>query len=115
MKKLRNDFILIGAFLLIAVLVAIIFFTCSKKDDLEVIVYHKEELIYQGNLKDDYELEIQSVQIVIENQSVFVKQSNCKDQICVLQHPIHYAGQSIICLPNQVSIQLKGKVVDVGI
>ncbi len=132
MKKLRNDIILIVVLLFLAGLSLILFFTISPKNDLEVSIYLKNNLVYQAQLSGDVfvldeeavqvivddkeyqEICIEQVDIVIEKDGVFVRSSSCKDHICVNQKKINRAGQSIVCLPNQVSIQLSGKAVDVA-
>lgn len=115
MKKIRNDFILIGTILLLACIGLIIYFSCSKKENIEVLIYQKNELVYQGDLENNKELEFENVHIVIKECQVYVSHSNCKDQVCVMQPPIYRAGQSIICLPNQITIKLDGKAVDIGV
>lgn len=49
-----------------------------------------------------------SYQVVIESGMARMQQSTCPDQLCVHQGAIHQAGQSIVCLPNQVLIQISG-------
>ena len=37
---------------------------------------------------------------------VYMEKANCKDLICVKHKPISKNGESIICLPNQVYIEV---------
>jgi len=48
--------------------------------------------------------------IEIEDGSVRMISSDCPDQLCVHQGAIHKAGESIICLPQRIVIEIKGKV-----
>lgn len=48
----------------------------------------------------------------IEKGEVFVKEANCKNQLCVKAGQIHKSGQTIVCLPNRVVIQIIGKTSD---
>ncbi len=115
MHKLRNDLILIGVLVMIAVISLVLFFTLSEKDNLTVLIYENNELIYQGDMKEEKEITCHQVTIQIQKDGVYVSQSNCKDQICVHQGKISRSGQTIICLPNQVVVRLEGRKVDVGI
>ena len=45
-------------------------------------------------------------ELVIADGQVWLEQASCPDKLCVHQGKIQYAGQSIICLPNQVTLQL---------
>lgn len=47
--------------------------------------------------------------IVIDNGEVFVSQSTCSDKDEILQGSISRAGHSLICLPNQVVVTIKGR------
>lgn len=115
MKKIRNDFILIGVLVLLACMGFILYVMCAQKENIDVLIYQKNHLVYQGDIHTNQELEFESVHIVIMDSQVHVSHSNCKDQVCVRQHPINRAGQSIICLPNQITIKLDGKAVDIGV
>lgn len=115
MHKLRNDLILISVLVLIAVISLVLFFTLSEKENLTVLIYENNELIYEGDMEEEKEITCNQVTIIINKDGVYVLQSNCKDQICVHQGKIHRAGQTIICLPNQVVVRLEGRKVDVGI
>lgn len=42
----------------------------------------------------------------IQNGSVEVIESTCKDHICMDSGPIKHVGQTLVCLPNQVVITL---------
>ncbi|MCM1130589.1 MAG: NusG domain II-containing protein [Roseburia sp.] len=115
MKKIRNDIILITSLILIAIIGLILYFTLQKKGNLSVYIYYDKELVEVVDLKKNQELVVNDVVIVIENETVYVKASSCKDKVCMHQGKIHSAGQTITCLPQRVFIQLEGSEVDVGI
>lgn len=45
--------------------------------------------------------------VVIEDGYVYMKNANCKDQICVNHKPISKHGEMIICLPNGVFVEVE--------
>lgn len=46
--------------------------------------------------------------IKIQNKTVWMDQSNCKNQVCVQDGRIDTVGQQIICLPNRIVIEIIG-------
>lgn len=63
-------------------------------------------------LSQNRELEIQNEngynRILIQDGTVEVEEANCTGQECVRQGKIISPGQSIVCLPNRVVIQITG-------
>lgn len=45
----------------------------------------------------------------IEGETVRMVEASCPDQLCVRQGAIARAGQTIVCLPNQVVVTLTGE------
>lgn len=46
--------------------------------------------------------------LVIENGAVRMTKSDCPDQVCVRTGAIDKPGQTIVCLPNRVVIEISG-------
>lgn len=46
--------------------------------------------------------------IVIKDNEVYMKNASCPDQICVHHKAVSKNGESIICLPNTVYIEIEG-------
>ncbi len=45
--------------------------------------------------------------IVIKDGRAYVKEADCQDQICTHMHPIEKEGQTIICLPHRLYLELE--------
>ena len=45
----------------------------------------------------------------IHNGEVSVTHASCHNQVCVKHKAIHTTGESIICLPNKMVVQIQGK------
>ena len=45
--------------------------------------------------------------LVIENGKAYVNQASCPDGICSSHRPIGNDGESIICLPNKVVVEIR--------
>ena len=63
-------------------------------------VEHKEVLIESLGHKN---------LIYISDGKVFMRDADCKDKICIKQGEISKVGESIVCLPNKVFIEIKGE------
>lgn len=45
--------------------------------------------------------------LIIKNGSVWIETASCPDELCVKQGKIRNAGQSIVCLPNRVVVEIE--------
>ncbi|EEI87356.1 NusG domain II-containing protein [Anaerococcus lactolyticus] len=45
--------------------------------------------------------------IVIKDKKAYMKKADCQDQICTHMHPIDKEGQSIICLPHRLFLEVE--------
>ncbi len=62
----------------------------------------EKNTVFRGQgAQGPYELEI-------EGGAARMVSSSCKDQLCVKQGAIRMSGQTIVCLPNEVSVRLEG-------
>ena len=115
MKIKKGDIIISISLLVISILMA---FTISN-NNIEKIsnntskllrVEKNSKLLYELHLDEDREIVLQDNnkynKIIIKDGKVYMKEANCRDQICVHMHPIKEMGETIICLPNQVFLEI---------
>ena len=106
--KRRNDIILIGALLLIALIAVVyLFFFRATGDTVRVTVDGKLYGVY--SLNEEKTLEIKGADgecnlLVIKDGKARMESASCPDGICVSHHEIFREGESIVCLPNRVVI-----------
>ena len=98
-----------GMILLVA---AISFFctTIQKNGEYVTITANGEVSVYP--LADDRKIVLGDGKkgknvIVIENHMVYMEEADCPDQICVRHKPVEKNGESIICLPNRVFVEVQ--------
>ena len=96
MKK--NDWILAAAIFFVAVLM--IGLQLLKTTD----EYSEVEIQVNGELYGRYRLE-QDQEIDVNDR---MEDADCPDQICVNHRAISRDGESIICLPNQTIVTIRG-------
>ena len=106
------DFYLVAVLLIItAGLLAWIQFGVKKQGET-VVIKVDGNVVKQLALKNDTEFDVSGYQggmnhIVIQDNAVYMSDADCPDKLCVHQGKIQYAGQSIICLPNKVSVTIE--------
>lgn len=109
-NKIRNDFILIGAILLIAA-VAFGVFKLTQSDGGYVTVSVDGDVVQTYSINDEIETTIttgdngeQVNVLVISQGQALVKSANCPDGICFEHRPISKDGETIVCLPHKVVV-----------
>ena len=100
----KGDIVIISAVLVLAVFSAA--FAFSRGGGETVTVKADNETVYTGSLYYDRTVKLDGNTVVIENGSVYVSDADCKNQICVNHSPITKKGGSIICLPNNVIVEI---------
>lgn len=109
-RKLKNDFILISV-ILISSLIIFFIFKLNSKSGSYVTVSVNGQITDSYPLNKNTETVIKSNKdfenlLVIENGTAFVKSANCRDKICVHHRKISKTGETIVCLPHKVVIEI---------
>ena len=109
-KKYRLDIIVIALLLLIAVALLLAVTLTKKSGNLVVVEIN-------GAVSNEYSLSIDGVfplnggtnTLVIENGEAYLSYSNCPDHTCEKTGKIRYVGETIVCLPNKLSVTVQGE------
>lgn len=108
--KKRNDIVLV-ALLLLSVTVASLILFLSRTEGDTVTVTLDGQPFGEYSLHEDRIVEIRNGEgyniLVIEGGKAYVKKASCPDGICSSHRPIGNSGESIICLPNRVVIEVR--------
>lgn len=111
MKK--YDFHLIGAVLALSVLLGGFQFFRQADKDAWIIVTQNGEIAGRYLLAEDNELVFKNnlggrnVLRIKEGQA-FMSEADCPDKLCIHQKSISKNGESIICLPHKLVIEVMG-------
>lgn len=65
--------------------------------------------ITEYSLSNDALIELEHATVIVENGTVRVENSDCKDKLCEEFGRISKSGESIICIPNKLSITVGGE------
>lgn len=107
MKK--NDWIMLVSILLISGLLFLIFTSFYGKPAAMVKVTVDGEVYGMYSLKKKHRIDINETNtFVIKENEVDMIEGNCPDQICVKHKNISKNKETIVCLPNQIIIEIIG-------
>ena len=109
-RKRRNDVILVLGLLLVIFAAGLALFLFRSVGDTVTVTVNGEKYA-EYSLSEDRTVEIRVGDgynvLVIEEGRAYVKDASCPDGICSSHRPISHDGESIICLPNKVVIEIR--------
>ena len=82
-----------------------------KKGDVKAKIIYDGEVVEEINLSknaDNYVLNIGRCKIAVEKNEIYFKDSPCPDKVCVKTGRLSKSGQFASCVPEKVTIILKG-------
>lgn len=80
-----------------------------------VVISHDQEELYRIKINDQYEDVItyeegdELNEIHIRDGKVWIEYATCDNQVCVKSASIERVGQSIVCLPHKLIVEIKGQ------
>ena len=102
----KADKIVLASILLLSV-AASLFMFAFRNVGRTVVIKQQNNLVCNLPLNKDTVYNLEHNTVVIKKGKVFVKSADCPDQICVKHKAISKCGESIVCLPNRVIIEVK--------
>ena len=109
-RKIKPDVIVIAAVLFVALVSLLLIFVLRKPGGVAVVEVDGEVVgeypLYQNGV---YPLNGGTNVLVIENGVAYLSYSNCPDHTCERTGKIRFVGQTIVCLPNKLSVTVKGE------
>lgn len=108
---LADGFALLGAVVLVGTLYATLW--SAEPAALEVEIWSRGERIETVPLAEDRGLDIQGAlgvsHIEIKQAQVRFVTSPCSNKVCIHGGWLKHAGETLACLPNQVSVRVLGR------
>ena len=117
----KMDIVIIAVLLIISFTPHLIFFKTSQKSSknnyaiiqVDGKIHKKIDLSnVKNNEKVNLNLPNGKNTLLIKNNSIVMDSANCNDALCVKQGNISKVGQTIICLPHKLIIEIKGDELD---
>lgn len=111
-KRIRNDIILVFAIILFASIALFVMLALRSEGEAAVVTVNGKPYASLP-LDKDAELIIQGEDggyniLVIKDGEAYIREADCPDKICVKHRRISYSGETIVCLPNGVSVKIEG-------
>lgn len=108
MKKLvtKWDFVIIS----VCLLASLLLFALKPRETGEEAIIRvdgKEYKTVDINSTDLEEITVNGVSVVYGGGEIYIKDSSCRDKICVNAGHLSKKGQSSVCAPNRVSVEIK--------
>ncbi|MEE1025523.1 MAG: NusG domain II-containing protein [Acutalibacteraceae bacterium] len=103
------DVVLIFSVIFTSIVLGVIF--SSRQSGKTAVISVEEKVVARLKLninateeiKTDYGYNL----VVIENGECFIKNADCRDGICVSRGKINKVGESIVCLPHKLIVEIK--------
>lgn len=117
----KMDIVIIAVLLIISFTPHLIFFKTSQKgskNNYAIIQVdgkiHKKIDLSKVKKSEKVNLNLPNGKntLLIKNNSIQMYSANCNDALCVKQGNISKVGQTIICLPHKLIIEIKGDELD---
>ncbi|MGN0435143.1 MAG: NusG domain II-containing protein [Wujia sp.] len=105
----KNDIILFLVVLILALIVLVIFhWTKAPGYQVRLTVDGRELVVLAMDKNQEYVVDNDYGKnvVIIENNRVYVREADCPDKICVDYKPIDEVGETIICLPHRLVIEV---------
>ena len=108
-KSYRLDVIIISAILLFSLALLLIVTLTKESGEIAVVEIDGATVAeYSLSQNGEYALNGGTNVLVIENGYAYLNYSNCPDHTCEKTGRIQYVGQTIVCLPNKLTVTIKG-------
>jgi len=106
--KFKDLLLLIGILVVALIgMIGIQFLSVREAERIQVSVDGEVFGIY--SLHEDQEIRINDTNyLLIKDGEADMIEADCPDQICVNQKKISKTGETIVCLPNKVIVEVKG-------
>ena len=118
MEKRRHliDVIVISSIIFVSVIALILVFVLRKGGSYAAVEVNGEVVgEYSLSQNGTFVLNGGTNTLVIENGSAYLINSSCPDHTCEKTGKLRFVGQSAICLPNKLSVTIRGEKQEGGV
>lgn len=108
----KRDFMLIAGIIATAA-VSVLLVSFVKRDSGETVRISIDGVFYgEYRLSEDRTVTVDEAsgynRLVIENGSAYMAEADCPDQYCMDYKPISNGGETIVCLPHRLVVEVTG-------
>ena len=120
-RKFKNDIILAVVIVIIAA-AGLLLFVLNREQGSTVSVKIDGKQIASYPLAEDREIPIKTGDndehinvLVIKDGKASISEADCPDKICVETRAVSYVGETVVCLPHKLVIEITNQNADGGI
>jgi hypothetical protein len=120
-RKLKNDIILAVVIVLIAA-AGLLLFVFNREQGSTVSVKVDGQQVASYPLNENREVSIKTGDndehinvLVIKDGKASISEADCPDKICVETRAVSYVGETVVCLPHKLVIEITNQNADGGI
>ena len=110
-RKIKNDIILAVIVIAVAAIGLLLLNVFKTEGSFAVVkIDGKETARYPLSVNTEVVIETGDNgknTLVIEDNKAFMKDANCPDKICVNHRAISKTGETIVCLPNKLVVEIE--------
>ena len=91
----------------VAFVLSIVLLIPFSKQGSRVVVKQDNKIVYNESININKTDDTPTNTVIIKDGIVYISNATCKNQVCVNTGKISKKGESIICLPNKVIVEIK--------
>lgn len=113
MSKHKIDIIVVASLLLLSVII-LLTVNLTRKPGAFVEITVDGEVVAEYPLDRDgvYELNGGTNTLTVKGGEAYMTYSSCPDHTCENTGRVRHVGQTIVCLPNKLTVTVKGEMTD---
>jgi len=116
MNKINNKNIIFEIISIVVIVAAVLIWIFISKNEMKTGFYaliHSEGKVTRISLDINKTYTISSSEgmnvLTVENGYIYVSEADCPDKICINQGKINKTGETIICLPHELVVEIEGE------
>ena len=107
MTVLKKGDIAVICSVALAFVLSIVLLIPFSKQGSRVVVKQDNKIVYNESININKTVDTGTNTVIIKDGIVYISDATCKNQVCVNTGKISKKGESIICLPNKVIVEIK--------
>lgn len=109
-KAHKWELVMIAAMLLLSLTLVLVISLTKEEGAVAVVEIDGDEVAtYSLDTDGEYVLNGGTNVLVIEDGCAYLSYAECPDHTCVKTGKIRFVGESIVCLPNRLSVTVRGE------
>lgn len=112
-RRMKYDILLISVLLCLSLIFGVVMLLTRRDGSVVCVEIDGIEVgRYSLDISGEYKLNGGTNILRVEDGEAFLIYADCPDKTCINTGRIRYVGESIICLPNKISIVIHGDTED---